>query len=209
MRKIFILIVILSTALAATAQRHRLSNGEPYDIFLSVRPSYLYLQEDLTKNYQWGAGTNFVLEFQFQEIKVGAGVEIGYNYFSPKSYKLRFLPRKFLWAANQVPITFYCNYYFTKNEKLKPYIGLGIGAVWGKYDYSLSNADNMDYYYLRDYEGQSGWHIGVVPRVGFMFSLDHRNAFGLEFGYQYYLKNDKLEQMQSITAALNYTFIID
>ncbi|MDR1725765.1 MAG: porin family protein [Bacteroidales bacterium] len=197
---------------SAFAQRHRLTNGEPYDIFMSIRPYYMVVQGDLSKNYEWGVGGNLLLEFQLQDIKLSAGLEIGYNYFYPKTYKVDFLPRKYLWSASQIPLTLFCNYYFTKNEKLKPYIGLGLSTVYGKYDYSLSNEKNMSVefgYYLRDYEGQSGWHFGFVPRLGFMFSLDHKNAFGFELGYQYYFSNGNMEQMQNFTAGLNYTFIID
>jgi opacity protein-like surface antigen len=213
MKKIAILAILISISLCVSAQRHRLSNGEPYDIFLSVRPSFVMLNADLDKNYQWGVTTNFVLEFQLQETKLGFGAEIGYNYFNPKSYKLDFLPRKYLWSAHQVPLTVYCNYYFTKNEKLKPYIGLGLGVVYGVYDYSLSSPENMaleeNGYYLREYEGQGGWHFGVVPRLGFMFTLNHKHAFGIEAAYQYYLKNDRMEQMQNMLFGLTYTFIID
>ena len=212
MKKTVILLFVLSLCVGASAQRLRLANNEPYDIFLSVRPSYLLPQADLAKNYDWGLGCNFLLEFQLQEKKMSMGLEIGYNYFHPKTYKIAFLPRKNLWAATQIPLTVFYNYYFTKNEKLKPYIGLGLSTAWGKYDYSLSNEANKEEvhgYYLREHEGQSGWHFGVVPRCGFMFTLDHRNAFGIEFGYQYYLKNNLLEAVQGFTAALNYTFIID
>ncbi|MDR0790164.1 MAG: hypothetical protein LBO06_05170 [Bacteroidales bacterium] len=212
MKKIVVLLFILSFSICASAQRHRLANGEPYDIFLSVRPSFSLPQSDLAKNYEWGVGGNLLVEFQLQEKKVSMGLAVGYNYFYPKTYKIAFLPRKHLWAANQIPLTVFCNYYFTKNEKLKPYIGLGLSTAWGKYDYSLSNEANMEEvygYYLREYEGQSGWHFGIAPRCGFMFTLDHQNAFGFEVGYQYYLKNNIMESMQTFTAALNYTFIID
>ncbi|MDR1005383.1 MAG: porin family protein [Bacteroidales bacterium] len=212
MKKILITLFLTSVSLFGFAQSHRLANGEPYDIFISLRPSFIMTQADVAKNYQWGVGTNLLLEYQFQEIKLSAGIEIGYNYLNPKTYKLSFLPRKHLWTGTQIPLTLFGNYYFTKNEKLKPYIGLGLSAMWGKYDYSLSSDANKNIdrgYYLREYEGISGWHFGIVPRCGFMFSLDHQNAFGFEVGYQYYLKNGLLEPVQNLTIAFNYTFIID
>jgi opacity protein-like surface antigen len=211
MKKVILFLFIVGIGLCIKAQTHRLANGEPYDIFLSVRPAYIMPFNDLKTNYEWGAGVNFLLEYQFQEKKVSVGIELGYNYFYPTTYKVAFLPRKHLWSASQVPLTVFGNYYFTKNEKLKPYIGLGFGVLWGKYDYSLSTEANRDVfygYYLRDYEGQADWFFGVVPRCGFMFSLDHRNAFGFELGYQHYINSGNV-RIQTFTAALNYTYIID
>ncbi|MDY6403176.1 MAG: hypothetical protein SPK52_04010 [Synergistales bacterium] len=210
MKKIFYLSVILlclSASNSFSQNRHRLTGGEPYDVFLSFRGHYLITQDNFKDNYQWGAGGDFQVEFQYQEVKLSWGVSLGYDRFQPESAKIQYLPTKQNFAAWQVPLTVFCNYYFF-NEKIKPYVGIGLGAVYGRYDFSLSKENFNDYYY-RDFEGQSGIKFGYMPRVGCMFSLNHKNGFGLEFGMQSYFKNKKLEKQTTFSATLQYTYIID
>lgn len=205
---------------AFSQNRHRLKNKEPYDIFYIAKPFFLQSKgEDLTKNYNNGGGINFGLEYQFQEKNFGVGFELGYAYIHPNSYKIPFLPRKFLFAANQIPFTVYTNYYFHNEasyynfvDRLKPYIGIGFGAIWGKYDYSLSsdaNKSENDFgYYLREYEGQSGVRVGILPRAGLLISTEH-HAFGFEVGYQCYFAWDRLEAQKHLTVGLTYAYIIE
>ena len=71
--------------------------------------------------------------------------------------------------------------YYIFNERIKPYVGLGIGTIWGRYDYSLSTEESTEEYYLRDFEGQSGWRFGL----------------------------NRLETQYTINLGLTYTRIID
>ncbi|MCH3923526.1 MAG: hypothetical protein LKE30_01215 [Bacteroidales bacterium] len=204
-----ILIVVLFCVINSNAQdRHRLSNGQPYDVFLSVKGHFLKPLSNLSDNYKWGAGGNISVEYQYQEIKLSWGFSLGYDRFQPKTLKRQFLPTKQTFVAQQAPFVVFVNYYFF-NEKVKPYIGCGFGAMWGKYDYSFSNTANINEYYNRDYEGQSGFHFGVLPHVGLMISTNHRDGFGIEFGLENYFKNDRLEKLSTFSATLNYTYIID
>ena len=197
----------LSASNSFSQNRHRLTGGEPYDVFLSFRGHYLMTQDNFKDNYQWGAGGDFQVEFQYQEIKLSWGVSLGYDRFQPDSAKIQYLPTKQNFVAWQVPLTVFCNYYFF-NEKIKPYVGIGLGAVYGRYDFSLSKENFNDYYY-RDFEGQSGIKFGWMSRVGCMFSLNHKHGFGLEFGMQNYFANKKLEKQTTFSATLQYTYIID
>lgn len=204
---------------AKSQDYHRLANGEPYDIFYMVKPTYFKAVGDyFPVNYNKGAGLNLALEYQFQEIKFGVGVELGYTYMKSNTYKIRFLPRKFLNDASQVPFTVYVNYYlhnqesyFNFGDRLKPYIGVGFGAIWGKYDYSLSTEANKDYdsfgYYLRNYEGQAGIRFGILPRVGLLIATD-RHAFGFELGFQHYFSMGRLETQSQFSAGLTYSYVI-
>lgn len=208
MKKIISILIVCAFITSLSAQnRHRLDSGEPYDIFLSVRGHYLMTQGDIKDNYKWGCGGEFQVEFQYQELKLSWGLTLGYDRFQPETAKLDYLQTKQTFVAQQVPFTVFCNYYLF-NEKIKPYIGLGLGVVWGRYDYSLSE-ENIAEYYNRDFEGQSGLKFGVIPRVGVMFSLDHRNGFGVEFGMQNYFKQEKLQKQTTFSATLQYTYIID
>ncbi|MBR1769722.1 MAG: hypothetical protein IJ748_04610 [Bacteroidales bacterium] len=206
-RIISILTVLAFIGTLAAQNRHRLSSGEPYDVFLSLRGHYLMTRDNFKDNYQWGAGGEFQLEFQYQETKLSWGISLGYDRFQPETAKIQYLPTKQNFVAQQVPFTLFANYYFF-NEKIKPYVGIGLGAVWGRYDYSLSD-ENFDDYYYRDFEGQSGIKFGYMPRLGCMFSLNHKHGFGLEFGMQSYFAADKLQKQTTFSATLQYTYIID
>jgi len=223
MKKIFLLVFTLIICFSYNANSqdyHRLSNGEPYDIFYIIKPAYFQAYgTDFTKNYVDGFGSNFALEYQFQEVKLGVGVELGYSYIRGNSYKIKYLPRKYVKNLSQVPLSIYANYYFQNQEtyfsfldRLKPYVGIGFGVIWGIYDYSLSNEQNKDYdsfgYYLREYEGQGGIRVGVLPRAGLLFATD-RHCFGFEIGFQHYFQSDRLEKQQQFSYGLTYIYVID
>ncbi|MBQ2303525.1 MAG: hypothetical protein II256_03820 [Bacteroidales bacterium] len=209
MKKLIIIFVVSFLAINANAQlRHRLSNGEPYDIFLSVKPTGGIAYGEFNKNYTYLYGGSLSFEMQLEETKLGLGVELGYNYCVPQAYKRNFIPTKYNWAAHQFPITLNTNYYFY-NEVCKPFIGLGIGAIWGRYDYSLSTEESIDHYYSRVFEGQSGWRFMLVPKVGLLISTNHLHAFGLEVSMPYCMQAWRLENQLSFNLTLNYTFIID
>ncbi len=202
-------MVMTVLALGASAQpRHRLASGEPYDIFLSVRPTWGMAMGDFNKNYTYLYGAHFAFELQMEETRLGLGFELAYDYCVPQAYKLNYLPAKYNWAAHQIPVLFTANYYFY-NEEFKPFAGVGIGAIWGRYDYSLSSEESIEDYYLRDFEGQSGWRLSIVPKVGCLYSYDHRHAFGVEVSLPFALEAWRLEKQYSLNIGLNYTFIID
>lgn len=224
MKKILLLNLIILFGLGIqndvfSQKTRRLGSGEPYTIYYIAKGHLLNSKADLDKNYNNGLGANFGIEYQFKELKLGIGMELGYTYINPNSYKLQYLPRKYLFPANQIPFTIYANYYLHNEhtyynffDRVKPYIGLGIGTIWGRYDYSLSNDDNKrqvkEGYYLREYEGQSGFRVGVLPRVGLIIST-YKHAFGFEYGYQYYHKNGRLETQSHQTFGLTYIYVVD
>lgn len=218
MKKIIAAIFCIIFLFNVNAQdRHRWGD-QPYDIFLSARGSYYVLQDNFKDNYSWGAGGKLIAEWQYQEWKFSWGISLGYNRYQPKWQKRAFIPTKQLFVAQEIPITLNLNYYFF-NNKVKPYVGVGLSALWGKYDYSFSKMsnnytndeidNNTDEYFYRDFEAESGWKYGIIPHVGFMFSLDHRNGFGVEFAKEHYWENGRLEKQDTYSASIYYTFIID
>ena len=91
MKKQILILTLILTSLCAFSQRHRLANGEPYDIFLQVKPMGGMALGDFAKNNTYIYGSHFALEFQLQETKLGIGLEFGYNYCVPMAYKRPFL----------------------------------------------------------------------------------------------------------------------
>ncbi len=201
------------------SQGRRLDTGEPYTIFYILKGHYLSSMSELDKNYNWGTGGSLSIEYQFKETKLGLGLEMGYSWVNPNLYKIQYLPTKELFPANQIPLTLYANYYILNEstyynffDRIKPYVGLGLGTIWGRYDYSLSTEENKrqvkEGYYLRDFEGQSGFRLGVLPRVG-VFIATPKHGFGVEAGYQYYHKNGRLETQSHYTLGLTYIYVVD
>ncbi len=209
MKKTILLIMMTVLALDVSAQqRHRFANGEPYDLFFSIKPVGGMAIGEFNKNTTYLYGAHFAFELQMEETRLGLGLELGYNYCVPQSHKIKYLPAKYNWAAHQVPIMFTANYYLY-NESIKPFVGLAVGTIWGRYDYSLSTEESIKDYYLRDFEGQSGLRLAIEPRVGLLYSHNHRHAFGLEVSLPYAVKSGRLESQYSLNIGLNYTFIID
>ena len=217
MKKIIVAALLGVISLTAIAQDRHRAGDQPYDIFLSVRPTYYILQDNFLDNYDWGAGGKAVVEWQYQELKISWGLSLGYNRYQPKWEKRPYVPVKQLFVAQEIPVTLFVNYYFF-NNKVKPYVGIGGCALWGKYDYSFSVADNdytsgrynnKDEYFYRDFEAESGFKFGVLPHVGLMFSLDHKHGFGFEAGMEKFFANGRLEKQQTYSIAVYYTYIID
>ena len=204
---LFIMAAILACGTFAQ-QRHRFASGEPYDIFLSVKAAGGLAQGDFNKNYTYLYGGGLAFEIQMEETRLGFGLELAYNYCVPQSFKRNYLQTKYNWAAHQVPVFLTANYYFY-NEVFKPFVGIAVGTVWGKYDYSLSTEASTEEYYLRNFEGQSGWRFAFAPKVGILISTNHKHAFGFELSMPYCFKAWRLENQYSFNAALTYTFIID
>lgn len=217
MKKIIVVAIACLFGLTAfTQDRHR-AGDQPYDVFISFRPTYYMLQDNFVDNYDWGAGGKVVAEWQYQEWKFSWGVSLGYNRYQPKSAKRSFIKTKQLAVAQEIPIVLFANYYFF-NHKVKPYVGIGVTATWGKYDYSFSRMknnytnglqSNWDYYFYQEFEMESGFKFGVIPHLGLMFSLDHRNGFGFEIGMERLFENGRLEKQNTFSGTIYYTYIID
>ncbi len=223
MKKFFVLLVFALTLCFSnftySQDYHRLANGEPYDILYTVKPAfYMATGKYFPVNYNNGLGGTIGLEYLFQEIKVGVGVELGYVFMNANTYKIKHLPRKLLNDAHQIPFTIFANYYlrnhesyFSFSDRIRPYVGLGFTSIWGKYDYSLSTEENKQYdsfgYYLREYEGQAGIRVGFLGRLGLQI-LTERHAFGVECGFYHYFAGERLEEQQMLSFGLTYSFII-
>ena len=63
MKKQLLFIIFLTAFIGSYAQqRHRTASGEPYDIFLSVKPTGGLAQGDFEKNYTYVYGVNMAFE---------------------------------------------------------------------------------------------------------------------------------------------------
>ncbi|MBR1774527.1 MAG: hypothetical protein IJ759_03280 [Bacteroidales bacterium] len=217
MKKIIIAVLLSVVSLTAFSQDRHRAGDQPYDIFVSLRPTYYILQDNFLDNYDWGAGGKVNIEWLYQELHLSWGISVGYNRYQPKWLKWDFVPTKQLFVAQEIPIILNFNYYPFVN-KVKPYIGVGLSAMWGKYDYSFSIMknnyttgleSNLDRYYYQEFEMESGFKFGVIPHVGLMFSLDHKNGFGFEVGMERYFSNGRMEKQNTLSGTIYYTYIID
>ena len=202
--------------------RYRLNEDVPYDVMLSVRGTYHILQDNFLDNYDWGAGGKITAEWYYEELHFSWGISLGYDRFQPKSLKLDYLPTKQLFVAWQMPLTAFINYYVNlyRHDDLafRAYIGIGGSALWGTYDYSFSQMDNdyttgqysnLEEYYFKDFEAQSGFKFGFVPHAGLFFTPNKKYAFGVEAAMDKYFANGRLEKQLSYSGSIYFTYIID
>ena len=217
MKKIIIVSLLYLIVLPSYSQDRHRAGDQPYDIFISVRPTYYKLEENFLDNYEWGAGGKINIEWLYQELHFSWGLSIGYNRYQPKWLKWDYVPTKQLFVAQEIPIILNLNYYPFVN-KIKPYIGIGIATIWGKYDYSFSRMNNsytdglntnLDRYYYQNFETESGFKFGIIPHLGLMFSLDHHNGFGFEVSVDRFFANGRMEKQKTLSGTIYYTYIID
>ena len=99
MKKIFLIIVVaLCCSNIFAQQRHRLSNGEPYDIFLSVRPTAGMALGDFNKNYTYIYGADLAFEMQLEETKLPM-LKLPENLNSNLTSRLYLIVKQFAKAA--------------------------------------------------------------------------------------------------------------
>ncbi len=217
MKKLFVFTFLFVVSLSAFSQDRHRAGDQPYDIFVSLRPTYYLLQDNFKDNYEWGAGGKINVEWLYQELHFSWGFSFGYNRYQPKWLKWDYVPTKQLFVAQEIPIILNLNYYPFVN-KVKPYIGVGLATMWGKYDYSFSKMknnytdgrhNNLDRYYYQEFEMESGFKFGVIPHVGLMFSLDHKHGFGFEVSMDKFFANGRMEKQNTLSGTIYYTYIID
>ncbi len=223
MKRVLLITIMCSISFVLNAQnRYRLNEDLPYDVMISLKGSYHTLQDNFKDNYDWGAGGSLSVQWYYEEQHFSWGIDIGYDRFQPKSIKLPFLPTKQLFVAWQMPITLFVNYYLNlyRHDDLsfRFFAGIGGSTVWGTYDYSFSTLDNdyttgqytnMQEYYFKDFEAQSGFKFGFIPRAGFFFTPNHKHAFGIEASMEKYFANGRLEKQLTYTGSIFFTYIID
>ncbi len=112
---------------------------------------------------------------------VGLGLEVGWNVFYEESDYDTYtkdnlsLTGKQWRYNNQLPMLFAADYYFSPDQTVNPFAGLGIGTM-----YSRRNTD-MGTYSIEE----EAWHFALRPELGVIYEVS--SGFGLAATAKYYI----------------------
>lgn len=183
MKCIVIISCLLSIVLTANAQPFR---------------NYFSVSYDVNKPL---SGTDVANDISFQGAKVGfrklfnngfmAGVDFSYatydDYIPRDTYTFDngALTTDFYPYAYSYGLTVAGDYLFARNNRLSPFIGVGVGASF--IDYTL--------YYNVFSNSDTQWGFLVRPEAGLLLRLGSREAWGLTAGVHYDYSTAKNERL--------------
>ncbi|BDD09898.1 hypothetical protein FUAX_23300 [Fulvitalea axinellae] len=116
----------------------------------------------------------------FVHPRVSVGLSFGWNGFDEFVEDGRIEYDNGIVEGNQyreieaIPIMVTGHYYFDTYEFIRPYVGLGVGAV------SLERSFDMS---LKTY-GDDSWHFGLTPEAGFIIPIGYQ-GFGIMANAKY------------------------
>lgn len=135
---------------------------------------------------------------------VGIGFSTSWNvFFEEKAYDTftidnRSLSGKQFRYGNTVPLLFAADYFFSPEERLNPYIGLGIGTI-----YNNRYTDMGIYRFERD-----AWNFAITPQVGMFYKVGTNAGVSLAMKYNYGFEAGELSGTQSyLSINLGYVFM--
>jgi outer membrane protein len=132
---------------------------------------------------------------------IGVGFDIGWNVFY--SYmpddiytqgKVSYSGKQYRYN-NQFPLLFAADYYLKPDDKLNPFVGLGIGTM-----YSLRNTDMGQYRFEQD-----AWHFALRPEAGFLYEANEGLSLSVTGKYYYGFEAGDLDAQSYF--ALNFGFV--
>lgn len=155
---------------------------------------------DFISKYSW---RGFGFEYRYlSQPHVGAGINLGWNTFyqempfatytfetiSASGYQFRYL--------NSFPIMAAGDYYFKPEEKLNPYVGIGLGV-----QYIVQTVDFGIYRFESD-----GWPFTFAPEVGVLIQSPNGPAFNVGIKFMYAVKSSDLEAQTDLLFNVGLVF---
>lgn len=194
MKKISFFIAALSLyAFSASAQSN---NWRTKNIMLANWEIGTPLGSDFVKKTSLAGANVEFRHFVSPNFSVGAGIHWNTfeEYLSPRVYEKAdgsgavytdIVPQVFV-----LPMLVKAHYYFDAGNKLKPYLGLGIGAQYSEqslyYNIFVSSANN--------------WGFAARPEAGLMYQLPNKKGgLHLNIGYNYATNENPDFKMESMS----------
>ena len=160
--------------------------------------------------YSMGLGTgdlgDFTNKFSFRgaaiewrrfiDPTVSVGIDVGWNTFYEQmpveTYTLgtASLTGKQYRYQNSFPMMAAGNYYFNPDQKLRPFVGLGLGTIY-------SVRDTQMYVYSLE---QDAWHFGMCPQVGMLYELGFATSLYVGLKYNVGIRSGDFDAAQSYLA---------
>src|SRR5690349_6813168 len=133
---------------------------------------------------------------RFIDPTISVGFDVGWNTFYKKvpvdSYTRgrATLTGKQYRYQNQFPMMLAGNYYFNPDQKMRPFVGLGLGTMY-------SVRDTQMYVYSLE---QDAWHFATSPQVGMLYELGFGSSLYLGVKYNIGFKAGDFDAGQSYLA---------
>lgn len=96
---------------------------------------------------------------------------------------------------NFTPLLFNGEYYFGNSGKVRPYVGVGVGAIWAE------NVKNVGLYQLYD----KNWMFGLAPQVGVIIPVVNNFNFHVKAKYLQGLWSEG-DNLQTFTISVGFAF---
>jgi opacity protein-like surface antigen len=98
--------------------------------------------------------------------------------------------------VNAVPLFATGHYYFGNGDRLTPYVGVGAGTIYRRYDILVGNYDFR----------RSGWQFGLFPEAGLQYPVGRGVRFGVNARYNYGFGNGNVARSSYLNANVGLTF---
>lgn len=123
----------------------------------------------------------FTIDYRkFIKPNIGVGLDLGWNvFYEEKPYdtyttgEIDYSGKQYRYS-NHFPMLLAANYYLKPDQKVNPYVGLGVGTM-----YTLRNTDMNLYTFETD-----SWQFALRPELGAI--VEFSPNFGLLIGSKYY-----------------------
>lgn len=176
MKKLIILSAILTVALFQKTLGQNDARG-----LISLQYSAGFGLGDFNKFIKAPSFRGVTLEYRsLIADNIGVGFEIGWNaFYERKPYATYTKDTRSLSGVqyrycNAVPMLISANYYFSPDQEITPFVGLGIGTQY------TENFIDMGLYELSD----NVWHFAIKPEIGVIFNVNE--MFGVTTVAKYY-----------------------
>jgi outer membrane protein W len=194
MKKLIILIVITAACFSTVNAQ---SNWRMKDMMMLNWQIATPLSTDYLKKTTVSGGSFEYRHFIKPNVSVGAGISWNSfeQYIPPKIYEKpdgsQALYTDFVHQVYTLPIYANVHYYFNGGENMKPYAGIGLGAMYSEqsayYNIFVSEEDN--------------WGFVARPEVGLLFRLGQSAGIHANVGFNYATnKNDafKIDNLKHV-----------
>jgi len=197
MKKTFIYIILLSLAIPGMVRAQGGSTSIQYVIGFGTGDLGSYISSPSFR------GAVFNYQKNVNE-KLSAGIELGWNVFYEKmdydTYTIETVSLSGVQYrySNIFPMLVTAEYNLYPENKLKPYVNLGIGTI-----YNMRTTD-MGLWRLEE----KTWHFALKPEIGLLYQLNPAAAFKLSGKYYVGFAAGGLDAQSYFAISAGFAFLL-
>ncbi len=197
MKKIITIIIFCSLLFA--------TKGYSQDSYMSIQYEVSFTSGDLgdfISAVSW-RGAYFEYRKAIRD-NLFVGVDVGWNVFYEKknfdtyTSGVETISGVQYRYQNEVPILVSAEYFISSSNKVKPYIGLGIGTMYSE--------RVVDMGMFRKEENP--WHFAIKPEIGFLMEMSYSTALKLSAKYYNGFSSGELKNQGYFSIGIGFAFKI-